>query len=294
MKTIRGKRGLLFRALSLILIATSATAGSFFVHRPAVRLEGKLNCPTILEWGGTAYLQLSVITPESTTPGRRPMNLAVVLDRSGSMGTEQKMEYARAAVRSLVDQLRSDDVLSIVIYDDVVEVLRSACRVGNKEEVRRLIDEVAPRGWTNLGGGMIEGFRQVQKNSSRGFVNRVILVSDGLANRGITDPVELAGIARRYRNASVSLTAIGVGLDYNENLMVSLAESGGGNYYFVEHPRHLASMFRREFDGLQCLVAQNASIELKPASRSFSAVAGPTPGRSSSNFVVILNISRIL
>jgi Ca-activated chloride channel family protein len=289
MKTIRGKRGLLFRALSLILIATSATAGSFFVHRPAVRLEGKLNCPTILEWGGTAYLQLSVITPESTTPGRRPMNLAVVLDRSGSMGTEQKMEYARAAVRSLVDQLRSDDVLSIVIYDDVVEVLRSACRVGNKEEVRRLIDEVAPRGWTNLGGGMIEGFRQVQKNSSRGFVNRVILVSDGLANRGITDPVELAGIARRYRNASVSLTAIGVGLDYNENLMVSLAESGGGNYYFVEHPRHLASMFRREFDGLQCLVAQNASIELKPGRGvEILDVVGCEHGRDGEQYAIAL------
>jgi Ca-activated chloride channel homolog len=289
MKTNSGRRGLLLRAVSLTVIAASATAGSFFVHRPAVSIEGKLNCPTILERGGTAYLQLSVITPEFTTPGRRPMNLSVVLDRSGSMGTERKMDYARAAVRSLVDQLRSGDVLSIVIYDDVVEVLRGACPLGNKEEVRRLIDEVTPRGWTNLGGGMMEGFRQAQRYSTQGYVNRVILVSDGLANRGITDPVELAGIARRYRNGSVSLTAIGVGLDYNENLMVSLAESGGGNYYFVEQPRHLASMFRKEFDGLQCLVAQNASLELKPGRGvEILDVVGCEHGRDGEQYAIAL------
>jgi Ca-activated chloride channel family protein len=260
--------GVVKRTLAVVAVltvcASNLAAGSFFVPRPDIRIEGKLNCPTMLERGGTAYLQLSVITRDMRHPGRRPMNLAVVLDRSGSMGSEQKIENARAAVRSLIDQLRSDDLLSIVIYDDVVEVLRSACRVGDKEEARRLVDEVYPRGWTNLAGGMMEGFRQVERHRSMGYVNRVILLSDGLANRGITDPAELAGIARRFRNASISLTTIGVGLEYNENLLVCLAEGGGGNYYFAEHARHLASMFRKEFDGLQCLVAQNASIDLTP------------------------------
>lgn len=172
------------------------------------------------------------------------------------------MENAKAALRALIDQLRSDDILSIVIYDDVVEVLRSACRVGNKEEVRRLVDEVYPRGWTNLGGGMIEGFRQAERNLGREFVNRVILLSDGLANQGITDPGELTRIVRRFRSRSISLTTVGVGLEYNENLMVSLSNGGGGNYYFLESARNLASVFRKEFNLLSCLVAQNASIEL--------------------------------
>jgi Ca-activated chloride channel family protein len=80
-----------------------------------------------------------------------------------------------------------------------------------------------------------------------------------------------------------------VGLDYNENLMVSLAESGGGNYYFVEHPRHLASMFRREFDGLQCLVAQNASIELKPGRGvEILDVVGCEHGRDGERYAIAL------
>jgi Ca-activated chloride channel family protein len=90
----------------------------------------------------------------------------------------------------------------------------------------------------------------------------VILLSDGLANRGITDPEELAGIACRYRQRGVSLTTIGVGLEYNENLMVGLANGGGGNYYYLEHATNLASIFRREFDLMSTLVAQNASLDL--------------------------------
>ena len=109
---------------------------------------------------------------------------------------------------------------------------------------------------------MMEGFRQVERNVRKEYINRVILLSDGLANQGITDLHELSRIARRYRAKSVSLTTMGVGLDYNENLMVGLSESGGGNYYFIERPTQLASIVRREFEMLSSVVAQNATIEL--------------------------------
>jgi Ca-activated chloride channel family protein len=91
----------------------------------------------------------------------------------------------------------------------------------------------------------------------------VILLSDGLANQGITDPRELNRIARNHRNESISLTTMGVGLDYNENLMVGLAESGGGNYYFIESPSQLASIMSKEFNSASSVIAQNAYIELK-------------------------------
>jgi Ca-activated chloride channel family protein len=91
----------------------------------------------------------------------------------------------------------------------------------------------------------------------------VILLSDGLANQGITDPHELNRIAKRYRSKSISLTTMGVGLDYNENLMVGLSESGGGNYYFIETPSQLASIMNREFNSAGSVIAQNAYIELK-------------------------------
>ena len=248
----------------LLLTGLNTFAMSFHAPSPVFTLNGKLNCPVISERGGTAYLQLTLTTPNIISEKRRkPMNLSVVIDRSGSMSDQRKMEYAKKAFVSLVDQLQSNDILSIVIYDDVVEVIRRAQKIGNdKQSIKRLIDEVYPRGSTNLGGGLVEGLRQSEKYAGKEFVNRVVLLSDGLANVGITDPVELNRIAKRYRDKSISITAMGVGLDYNENLMMGLSESGGGNYYFIEHPHSLAAIIRQEFDMVSSVVAQNGAIYL--------------------------------
>lgn len=253
--------GILVAGASALMLISIALAQDF-PSRP-IGLEGRLNTPTISMHGGIAYLQLTVTSPDGGIPRRRPLNVSVVLDRSGSMGDEKKIDYAKQALNRLVDQLGNEDLLSIVIYDDVVEVLRESRPVGNdRNAIRHLIGRVYPRGSTNLGSGMVEGLRQVEHNLRKEYVNRVVLLSDGLANQGITDPHELSRIARRYRSRSISLTTMGVGLDFNENLMVSLAESGGGNYYFIESPNSLASILNKEFNMLSCLVAQNASIEL--------------------------------
>ncbi len=255
------------KTIFTFLLAALAVAGipaiAAGVHQ-GVTIEGKLNCPTISTHGGRAYLHITIGAPSISSSKRRAMNLSVVLDRSGSMGDQAKMEYARKALNSLIDQLREGDIFSLVIYDDVVEVLHRAQRVGNTERLKGLVERVSPRGSTNLGGGMVEGFRQVERYAGKEFVNRVILLSDGLANQGVTDPHELNRIARRYRGKSISLTTMGVGADYNENLMVGLSESGGGSYYFIESPRTLASIMRKEFNLLSTVVAQNARIELRP------------------------------
>ncbi len=229
-----------------------------------IELEGKLNYPFISETGGRAYLQLTVTTANiDIKPDRRPMNLAVVLDRSGSMEDERKMDYIKQAFNSLVDQLRYDDILSVVVYDDVIDVLRPARKVGReKSEIRNLIDEIYPRGSTNLGGGLMEGLRQAERNSHREYINRVILLSDGLANVGITDPLQLNKTARQYRDKSISITTMGVGLEYNENLMMGLSENGGGNYYFIERPNTLSSIVRKEMNMLSSVLAQNATITI--------------------------------
>jgi Ca-activated chloride channel homolog len=227
-----------------------------------IQFDGKVNCPYMPAEGGVAYLQVSVRTGDLEVHSRRPMNVSVVVDRSGSMAEEGKIENVRNALRRLIDQLKTDDILSLVIYDDVVDVLRPACRVGSKADIRGLLKEIYPRGWTNLGGGLVEGFRQAERNASSSLTNRVILLSDGLANRGITDPCELDRIAARFRGKSISLTTMGVGLEYNENLMCGLANSGGGNYFFIERSDDLASIFRKEFNTLSALIAQNATLEL--------------------------------
>lgn len=264
------KEGLDMKTTLMTLAAVGLLTLTFFCNGPArdnppqsITLQSKLNTPTISSNGGTAYLQLTVATPCVEIPHRLPMNISIVLDRSGSMGDEGKIDYAKAALRKLVDQLQSEDVLSIVIYDDIIDVLRPAKRVGtNKYLIKHLIDDIYPRGSTNLGGGMMEGLRQVERNLNREYVNRVVLLSDGLANQGITDPLQLDRIARSYRAKCISLTTMGVGMDYNENLMVGLAQNGGGNYYFIETPSSLASIMNREFKTLSTVVAQNASIEL--------------------------------
>jgi Ca-activated chloride channel homolog len=262
------KKALLPLFISILAVHPSGRAMSFppAVPRGAsdvdIQLSGKVNCPYMPAHGGVAYLQVSVRAGDQEIRLRRPMNVAVVVDRSGSMGEEGKIENVRSALYRLIDQLNSDDILSVVIYDDVVDVLRPARRVGSKDDVRRLLDDVYPRGWTNLGGGLVEGFRQAERNACSSYSNRVVLLSDGLANRGITDPGELDRIASRYRGKSISLTTMGVGLDYNENLMCGLANSGGGNYYFIERSRDLAAIFRQEFNSLSAVVAQNAVLEL--------------------------------
>ncbi len=255
------------RMLSMLIagaLSISAAAGSAMspLPRTGVGINGRFNCPLVSSRGGLAYLEIALNATGVSLAERRPVNLSVVLDRSGSMADEGKIQHAKAALNALIDQLESEDILSIVIYDDVVDVLRPAGRVGDKAALRRLVECVYPRGWTNLGGGMVEGFHQAERYACSDCVNRVVLLSDGLANRGITNPYELGRIARQYRGRSISLSTMGVGLAYDENLMVSLSENGGGNYYYIESSRDLASVLRREFSLLSCVVAQNATVEL--------------------------------
>jgi Ca-activated chloride channel family protein len=195
--------------VGILLVGFSGEAMSRLPAEGPIVMEGRLNCPYISSSGGRIFLQITLTTRDFVLPERRPMNLCVVLDRSGSMADEGKITYAKKALYALIDQLTERDILSIVIYDHVVEVLSSAKRVGNKAALKRLIERIEPRGNTNLGGGMIEGFRQVERQFDRAYVNRVVLLSDGLANQGITDSWELNRIAGKYRSRFISLTTMG-------------------------------------------------------------------------------------
>lgn len=244
----------------LLVVALTATALGHEGNGP--RITGKVNIPFLPSEGGTFYLNVALALPVVERPSRKPMNIAIVLDRSGSMADERKIDYAKSALASLIRQLSPQDILSVVIYDDVVEVLREAGKARNREKLVRLISNIHPRGSTNLGGGLIEGLHQVSRNASNKYVNRVILFSDGLANQGITDPSALNTVARRHRHQGISVTTMGVGLDYNENLMTGLAEHGGGRYYFIESPRSIAHILGREFESLTAILAQNATLEI--------------------------------
>jgi Ca-activated chloride channel family protein len=273
--------------VSLFGLSACARANVGTGNEPTIRC--RLNTPTITTHGGSVTMHLSVRIPAERDHVRKPVNLAVVIDRSGSMSEENKMEYAKSALSTLIRQLGPEDILSIVMYDDVVEVLRPAARLRNKEHTLALLERIYPRGSTNLGAGMAEGFRQASCEAQHGTVNRVMLISDGLANTGLTDSHALSRIAREYRGQSISLTAMGVGLSYNEDLMMGLAESGGGNYYFIEHPEQLASIFRNECQLMSRLYTHNAVIEIKLHPRaSLRDVLGLTYERSEQNVRISL------
>ncbi|MCS6836891.1 MAG: VWA domain-containing protein [Anaerolineae bacterium] len=196
---------------------------------------------------------------------RKPLNLALVIDRSGSMaGT--KIDYTRQAAQFLVQHLTPKDSLAIVLYDDRVETLLAAERVVDKDAIHQLLEGVRARGTTNLSGGWLEGCQQVARHSQPMSLNRVLLMSDGLANRGITDPSALTQLARQKRDEGISTTTMGMGQDFNEDLLMAMAEAGGGAYYFIESPEVAPSIFQEELSGLLSVVGQNLVIHLNTSS----------------------------
>ncbi|MEO1162390.1 MAG: FHA domain-containing protein [Chloroflexota bacterium] len=193
---------------------------------------------------------------------RRPLNLSLVIDRSGSMAGD-KIDYTRQAAQFLVQHLGANDTLSIVLYNDKVETLLAPEVVSNKDSVSQLLERIRVRGTTNLSGGWLEGCRHVKQSLSSKAMNRVLLMSDGLANRGVTDQAQLVSMAKQKRNEGVTTTTMGLGKDFNEDLMMEMANAGGGAFYFIESPEVTPTIFQEELSGLLSVVGQNLSITIE-------------------------------
>lgn len=207
------------------------------------------------------YLRLSLKTLAGIKSERRPpINVALVIDRSGSM-TGDRIEAAKKAAHVALDRLSADDIVSVVTYNHKVDVLAPAGRLGAaRQEIERAIDKLAVDGTTALYDGTREGGEQVQKFLSDTKVNRVVLISDGLANVGPSSPQELGELGRKLAGQGISVTTIGLGLDYNEDLMQRLASASDGNHAFVESPRQLAGIFDKEFGDALSIAAQDVTI----------------------------------
>ncbi len=192
---------------------------------------------------------------------RTPLNLAVVLDRSGSM-SGAKIERARQAAMGIVDQLGPDDFFSFISYSDRAEVLVPAQHLEDKDDVKRRISHVRPSGSTALYDGVDVGAAQVQRHLSSKMINRVILLSDGLANVGPSSTADLRRLGGKLSERGISVTTIGVGDDYNEDLMAGLAEASDANYYYVKDTEKLPEIFAKELGELQTVAARSVRIEI--------------------------------
>lgn len=190
---------------------------------------------------------------------RAPLNVAIVLDKSSSMAG-QKMREARRAAMETVRRLSPRDIVSVITYDSVVEVVVPATRATDRGAIMRAIAGVQPGGYTALFAGVSKGAAELRKFLSPGRVNRMLLLSDGLANRGPSSPGELGSLGSSLGSEGISVSTIGLGLGYNEDLMSRLAAASDGNHAFVEEASDLARIFDLEFGDLVSVVAQGVEV----------------------------------
>lgn len=232
-----------------------------------VRLEGVLSHENLLQHRDRElYLRFSLEAARREGGERAPLAIAIVLDRSGSMAGD-KIVKAREAAKGVIDRLRPQDQVALVSYatDYSVDLPLTAVTHANREQVLRTIDEVLDGGGTNLSGGLEAGLGQLAGAAREGFVTRVVLMSDGNANQGVTDPGVLNRRARAAREAGITISSLGIGVDFNEDLMSGLAESAGGAYYYAKQGADIVQALNREFDGLESLAARQVAIALELA-----------------------------
>jgi Ca-activated chloride channel family protein len=192
---------------------------------------------------------------------RAPVNIALVLDKSGSMRGE-RIEGAKHAARLALERLSPDDRVAVVAFNHTVDVLMPSQTLRDQGDVRRRIDGMVADGTTAIFAGVSEGARQVAERLDRRRVNRVILMSDGQANVGPASPRELGELGRTLAGKGITVTTIGFGLEYNEDLMERLATASDGNHAFARTSADLVKFFNLEFGDAQSVAVQDIDIRI--------------------------------
>lgn len=261
MSPLRTRSSLFALALFCGALVSQAPAG----RAAELQLGAELGHSTIDRKGGDrVYLRLSLKTlAAGKRHDRPPINVAIVIDRSGSMAGE-RLAAAKKGAHAALDRLAKDDIVSLVSYNHQVEVDHPAGEIGSdRRKIERVIDDLVSSGTTALYAGVKEGGQQVKLFRSDLQVNRVVLLSDGLANVGPSSPAELAELGRDLASKGISVSTIGLGLEYNEDLMQRLAAASDGNHAFVERPSDLAEIFDREFGDALSVAARDIIIQIE-------------------------------
>ena len=234
------------------------------------------------------YASIDVTAEEFQGAERPPLNVALVIDRSGSM-RGKKMRYVKRAANTIIDMLEDGDRLSIVSYQSRarIDLRAEKISVSSKDRMRRAIRQLRAAGGTNIGAAITSARQVLTSAKSDESVNRAILLSDGKPTVGVSASSRLSGMAQNSKKNAVSITTMGVGVDYNEDLMTKMANVGGGNYYFINAPKKVVSMFEEELGGLAQTVAKNASLVIDLGKRVELEEVHGYPSRNSGRRIYV-------
>ena len=237
------------------------------VKNGIVSVSGHLVQDKVLQGsGGTLGLNLTLQAEETAASNSgepRNVDLVIVLDRSGSM-KGRKIDDARQAVLKLLSSLGAKDRFALVTYSDGVQIASSLLNVTRKNQqlMESAVSRVRVGGGTNLGAGLQAGINLLGSFDRNTNAAKVILISDGLANKGITDVQTLSGIAAVAVEKEFAVSTVGVGDEFNEYLMTAIADQGTGSYYYLENPAAFAEVFQKEFHDTRTSIVNNLKIQI--------------------------------
>ena len=271
MKTIN-KRTVPGRIMILIILLVSqASWAKSIINMPwqspgQIQIKTKLSQTKLVQHGAnTVFVDMTFIPPEvnNSKYRQRATDMIIVLDRSGSMSEAKKMPFAKAAIWDVLGRLNENDRFALVSFANnaIVQSPLVNVSVATRSYLNNVVSSIQAAGGTNMGDGLNAALTLLQNNRSE-RARKILLLSDGQANQGITNPEQLAQMAARATHYGAVLSSIGMGLGFNENLMAKLADYGMGNYSYLEDLSGLGAILARDLQDTRNIYANSSTLEL--------------------------------
>ncbi|WPJ98141.1 VWA domain-containing protein [Coraliomargarita algicola] len=253
--------------LTLALVCGLTAQADIIRTAEVLQVDAALDRPVVpANQAEDVVVQIKILPSDLPNDRERPpVNLSLVLDRSGSMSGE-KIEQAIQAAEVAVGRLGPRDRVSVIIYDHDVETLVSSQHVtpAGLRAMKRALRQVTARGNTAIYAGLSQAAAELRRHREDGYINRMILLSDGLANRGPSQVADFRALGRALAGEDMVISTIGLGLGFNEDIMTTLADAGQGNTYFVENADDLPRIFAGELGDALNVAATNIEIIVRP------------------------------
>lgn len=237
-------------------------------HTPSLTISAEWEHPLVAAHHGTTNLIVRIDTTHpDTMPDRQPIDIAFALDRSGSMHGDDKIELVKEAVIAASHMLSDRDHVALVTFDNEIDTVHSISDASlvNRSRLESVTREITARGSTNLFGGWVAACQQLSnvQHAGSGRPSRALLLTDGMANVGETNPSELARHAAELRTRGITTSTTGVGRHFDEFLLAGMCEAGGGTFEWISNVASLQAFFEREIGELQQTVALRPKLRLR-------------------------------